>query len=207
MGEKHWLRQVAVIWAAAAGWAVAIEQGGLARAEEVRPAEWVEVVRPAELKVENQVVGRLIPGTLVQRQQTQGTWLWVQQEGRSGWVQADQVQKAQVRRPGILEFPSGLFLEYDEDEEAAIYTVPEGPNRCFAYVTKGARGQRVVVNGRPGRLYDEIVEVALSRDGQRWAYVAKKGEKELVVLDGQEGPEYNRVGLMGIFDLIFSADG
>ena len=34
-----------------------------------------------------------------------------------------------------------------------------------------------------------------SLDGWHMAYVTRKGDKQLVVLDGQAGPEYNRIGL------------
>ena len=56
----------------------------------------------------------------------------------------------------------------------------------------------VEVNGQEGAEYDGIAEHyrSLSPDGKRVVYRAQKGEKKLVVVDGQEGPEYHWIGTL-----------
>jgi len=46
------------------------------------------------------------------------------------------------------------------------------------------------VEGKP---YDSIESVTFSPDGRRLAYAAKRGQKQLMVVDGVEGPEYASV--------------
>jgi hypothetical protein len=72
----------------------------------------------------------------------------------------------------------------------------------------------VVVDGKPGKPYDEIEkealsdrgwlrdEVTFSSNGTRIAYRAKSGGKWFAVVDGQEGPAYDEVA-----PLVFSPGG
>jgi hypothetical protein len=62
----------------------------------------------------------------------------------------------------------------------------------------------VVVDGHAGAEYDLLGDGTpiFSPDGKHVAYVAWRGAKELVVVDGQPGAECERVG-----GLIFSLDG
>ena len=208
MRGRNWLWEgLRMLWVVAAVGTLGMKEQGESKAEEDRPGGWVEVVRPTELKVENRVVSKVIPGTLLKVQQVQGTWLWVQMGGKLGWVPAELVRRPQVRRPGILEFAVGIFLAYDENSRIYPLSFSYLSNPFFAYVAGGPNGQRMVINGRFGPLYKEIEQGVLSVDGQHCAYVAKKGEKWLVVLDGQEGPEYDKIGKFGFFELIFSEDG
>ncbi|NTU47099.1 hypothetical protein HGA88_05725 [Candidatus Roizmanbacteria bacterium] len=45
----------------------------------------------------------------------------------------------------------------------------------------------MVVNGNEEQPYDEIIDTVVSPNGKRYAYIAKKGKKMSVVLDGKEG--------------------
>jgi hypothetical protein len=94
----------------------------------------------------------------------------------------------------------------------------------FAYVSQRGEKQVVVADGVEGRAYDEIFchvtgfdatsiwnprplydyGLAFSDDGKRLAYVARRGEKWFVVVDGKEGPAHDAI-LNG--EIVFSADG
>jgi len=64
-------------------------------------------------------------------------------------------------------------------------------------------GKKVVlVDGRTGPEYDDITDIAISADGRRTVYAARRGEKSVAVVDGQEGPEYDDLG-----SLVLSRDG
>jgi hypothetical protein len=61
-----------------------------------------------------------------------------------------------------------------------------------------------VINGRAEtEEYDDIGPIIFSTDGKRVAYPAKRGSKWVMVVDGQEGPEYDEIGLSSD---IFSPD-
>jgi Tol biopolymer transport system component len=62
--------------------------------------------------------------------------------------------------------------------------------------------KRMIVDGVPGPVFDEVETVVFSPDGNRIAYRAKKGEKWCAVLDGKIGPEFDVV-----CEAIFSPDG
>ena len=86
-------------------------------------------------------------------------------------------------------YPTGAL---QPDEAAAAY---------------GARqGSRVVVlDGKPGQLYDGIGAGSLvfSPNGQRLAYVAQVGKQQVVVVDGQASKPYKGIA---VGSLVFSAD-
>ncbi len=72
----------------------------------------------------------------------------------------------------------------------------------IAYRAKAAKKWTVVVDGQPqGGEFDEIVARRFSPDGQRGAYVGRRGGKYVSVLDGKEGPPFDIVG-----GLEFSSD-
>jgi hypothetical protein len=49
---------------------------------------------------------------------------------------------------------------------------------------------------------DQILKVVKDKSGRHTAEVVQRGEKNLVIRDGQPGPEYDQVG-----EVAFSADG
>ncbi|MFH1009684.1 MAG: hypothetical protein V1784_00440, partial [bacterium] len=57
-----------------------------------------------------------------------------------------------------------------------------------------------------GSIDPGIIEksVVVSPDGRRVAYVARRRDKQVVVVDGQEGKEYDKIGILS---LEFSPDG
>src|SRR5215831_18338815 len=74
----------------------------------------------------------------------------------------------------------------------------------IAYTVKTSDGEFVMVDGVAGKTYTSILRVPLteagvqpqikfSPDGRRTAYVARRGEKFLVVVDGKEGSEFDRI--------------
>lgn len=74
----------------------------------------------------------------------------------------------------------------------------------FAYVagSKGGKDYVVIVNGQEIATYDHIYFPTFSPDGKRLAFTAFKGDKQLVVLDGKEGKQYEYIP----DHLIFSPD-
>ena len=75
-----------------------------------------------------------------------------------------------------------------------------------AYVARKDEKWLVVLDGRPGPEYDEIMEglPVFSPDGKRVAYAAMKDEKWLLVLDGRAEPGVRRI-MAGT--PVFSPDG
>lgn len=61
--------------------------------------------------------------------------------------------------------------------------------------TEGGLVSRVVVDGAAGPQYDGIDggSITLSQDGRHVAYLARKGDKWLVVADGKDGHEYDEI--------------
>ncbi len=75
----------------------------------------------------------------------------------------------------------------------------------LAYGAKSDSAYTVVLDNKPGPAFDALSSsaaydspnsgldtstVTFSPNGERVAYVARRGEKRLIVVDGQEGPEY-----------------
>jgi len=60
----------------------------------------------------------------------------------------------------------------------------------------------VVVDGKKGKMYDEVGCIVFSPDSSRLAYAASKGDEYFVVLDGVEGPHYDD----DILEIVFSPD-
>lgn len=73
--------------------------------------------------------------------------------------------------------------------------------RHVAYIDTGA-GQRVVVDGKEQRTYDQVAGLEFNHDGSRLAYAAKRDDRWYVVAGGRESPGYRRVGVPH-----FNADG
>lgn len=74
----------------------------------------------------------------------------------------------------------------------------------IAYTVKTNEGEFVALDGVAGKTYTSIPryqlteagvteQIKFSPDGRRVAYVARRGEKFLVVVDGKEDPEYDRI--------------
>lgn len=113
------------------------------------------------------------------------------------WAQTTPGGKAAVAIDGRLE-PA----EYDDIE--LITFSPDGGR--LAYLARSGRRALLIVDGKPGPLYDDISLscVTFSPDGKRLAYGALRGEKWYVVLDGKEMPASGH-DFVGYF--AFSPDG
>jgi dipeptidyl aminopeptidase/acylaminoacyl peptidase len=85
-----------------------------------------------------------------------------------------------------------------EVRQSAVLS-PDG--RHVAYIQSGA-GQRVVVDGKEQKPYDQVAGLEFNHDGSRLAYAAKRDDRWYVVVDGRESPGYRRVGVPH-----FNADG
>jgi Tol biopolymer transport system component len=90
--------------------------------------------------------------------------------------------------------------------EVEYSRVISSDQKHIAYTVKTNDGEFVMVDGVAGKTYTSIPRVVLteagikqqiefSPDGRRVAYVAGRGKKFLVVVDGKEGPEYDRIGV------------
>lgn len=71
-----------------------------------------------------------------------------------------------------------------------------------AFVSEKDGKLQVIHNGRAGKWYEVVGDVALSPDGKRCAYGALLAGKWRMVVDGVEGPSYSTVKLP-----VFSPDG
>lgn len=87
---------------------------------------------------------------------------------------------------------------------------PEGVNvgryggmegACFVDRRDGKKSV-VTFNGREIGTYEDTNFVAVSRDGKRFAFSAKRGNRWFAVVDGREGPEWD-----GVRGMVFSKDG
>ena len=100
-----------------------------------------------------------------------------------------------------------ISLGKTQPGEVEYSRVISDDQKHIAFTVKTNGGEFVMVDGVAGKTYKSILRMPLteagvqqqinfSPDGRRVAYVAKRGEKFLVVVDGQEGPEYEglRVG-------------
>ncbi len=87
----------------------------------------------------------------------------------------------QVQEEPVARLDPGFILE--------SLTVSDGMDRV-AWVSRTARGMKVVVDGRPGVEYRSVAlgTPIFSPGGDRVAFVAERSDGWRVVLDGSEGP-------------------
>jgi len=70
-----------------------------------------------------------------------------------------------------------------------------GGGKLLAFSIREGNSACVVNNGVPGQSYDAIgsASITISEDGQHLAYAALRKDKWVVVVNGQEGPEYDLI--------------
>jgi hypothetical protein len=73
----------------------------------------------------------------------------------------------------------------DEDVTDSIVCAPVGSSYAYRVVHRGV--SRAVIDGETQPGHDSVGDVAFSKDGKEWAYVADDGSVQHVVLMGQEG--------------------
>ena len=93
------------------------------------------------------------------------------------------------------------YIFYDGKKSPAFYAVQPGmpffsPKKSrhifIAYKNKDG-GAIAVVDGKPGRAYDNIGDFSFSAQDTRFSYRAVKNGKQCIVVDGIEGPWYNGI--------------
>jgi len=113
--------------------------------------------------------------------------------GKSAWVPA-----------AVRLITREVSLGKSQPGEVEYSRVISDDQKHIAFTVKTSGGEFVMVDGVAGKTYTSILHLPLteagvqqqikfSPDGLRVAYVARRGEKFLVVVDGKEGPEYERI--------------
>jgi WD40 repeat protein len=98
------------------------------------------------------------------------------------------LDRVQVTSPGATVCEQNGLL-FSPDSEHLVYVVELNSK------------QSVVVDGVPGKQYDEIGTIVFSPDSKHLAYAAKTGNNWFIVVDGTPGKTYD-----GISDIVFSPD-
>lgn len=129
--------------------------------------EWVRLDAGTELDVGAKPVARVHLPAIVQVERVEGPWLWVSADGKRGRVSAGKVQRAELIAPDVLGFRLDPYIP----------PIKERPNPTF----------RTEFEFRP------ISLMQFSNDRRHFVYVARRGQKRLVVLDGQLGPEFDEI--------------
>lgn len=88
------------------------------------------------------------------------------------------------------------------DQGRPVFNVIFGERGGVAYTARKDGKSYVVFNGRAGKQYDAVGDVAISPDSTRVAYGGQKAGKWHMVVDGVEGDAFDEVGTP-----VFSPDG
>ena len=113
--------------------------------------------------------------------------------GKSAWVPA-----------AVRLITREVSLGKSQPGEVEYSRVISDDQKHIAFTVKTSGGEFVMVDGVARKTYTSILRLPLteagvqqqikfSPDGLRVAYVARRGERFLVVVDGKEGPEYERI--------------
>ncbi|MCX5659808.1 MAG: hypothetical protein NTW19_08815 [Planctomycetota bacterium] len=146
---------------------------------------------------------------------------YVARKGRKWQVVIDGHPSAEYDQIGITPpagvvavkgwFGSTTYEPVKEDPWRGVGLYHSARGKRIAYVARQGDKWVVVVDGRPGREFDEIYHVVFSRDGSRFGYAARSGEHRITVIDGELGPEYDAFADLShpVFwnDPMFSPDG
>lgn len=111
------------------------------------------------------------------------------------------------RKVGSLCFsPDGRRVAYVIERHIKEYLRLDGRKYLFKgrpCVGTRTKKSRMVLDGVKGNWYDGIYDLTFSPDSRRLAFRAERGTKHLIVVDGKETNEYDRI----FSDLRFSPDG
>ncbi len=124
-------------------------------------------------------------------------------------------QKSNIGERVLCEVPIGIVVKYTQPDgqqfiaknEIGKYQhwancQPKGPlydsvvspsvnttdGSHMAYLAMVGTKGLVVVDGKPGPMYDNVGEPRISADGQHVMYDASKGRKQITIVDGKETP-------------------
>ena len=68
-----------------------------------------------------------------------------------------------------------------------------GDGLHFAWTVTEGDQTRLMVDGKPGRLWTKIIRYGLSDDGQHWACLAMDGKQYVLEVDGQAGERFDMI--------------
>jgi WD40 repeat protein len=132
--------------------------------------------------------------------------------GKQFFVVVDGSEGPSADSIGTVVFSPDGRLSYLGRQDKAAFVVIEGAaprrhaantkvgdpvfssdGRRLAYAIDEGKKERVIVDGRADKDYDEIGRVVFSPDGRHVAYDARQGQKWHLVVDEADGPEYPEV--------------
>jgi len=73
----------------------------------------------------------------------------------------------------------------------SLANITPGPDGSYAFAEKFAHGMRYNINGVEGEAFDAVGPIATSRGFTKTAYLARKGDRQFVVVDGVKGPSFD----------------
>jgi len=144
---------------------------------------------------------RIPPGTIGRLSETGGDKVFVVFEKGNGWIDTTATQMGQLVAHDVVGFPLVPF--------PAKFAGPALASKMAGRLVipcSTNHGQYMLVDGLADPVFEEIVDHSgvFSPDGTRFAYIARKNGKELLVCDGKVGREYDIVVKNSIR---FSRDG
>jgi len=96
-----------------------------------------------------------------------------------------------------------VFLVMNEVEHRDRHSIPvfSPDSKRAACIAMEGQKYSVIVDGTPGKQYDNVHSLTWSTDGKRLAYAAQSGGRYFCVIDGVEGKPY-----LGVDGITFSPD-
>jgi len=134
-------------------------------------------------------------------------------DGRPG-PQFDAVGNVEMSRDGahlayVAQQGGKSFVVLDGKRGPAYAKVSEvvmttdGARVAYSATQEGG-ADLVVLDGKPGPAWDAVSDLTFSPGGKRFVYQAKRGDKWVMVIDGEAGPGFDQLDLL---TLTFSPDG
>ena len=97
-------------------------------------------------------------------------------------------------KPFLIINEEIISVDGDDNYYGACRPFFDQKSKRFVYCVRTKDGKELIVlDGKRGDLYDNVLNLKFSPDGKYLAYVAKKEGNAFAVLDEKEGRPYNRV--------------